>query len=64
MNKIIFAVDGVVKSVSTVYAAGGSVTCNLENHEQFGADINTDVAEGYTVTKNEDGTVTFDKPVA
>jgi hypothetical protein len=62
MNKIIFAVDGVVKSVSTVYAAGASVTCNLENYEQFGADINTDVAEGYTVTKNEDGSVTFNKP--
>jgi hypothetical protein len=62
MNKIIFAVDGIVQSVTTIFSSGAQVSCNLENHEQFSADINTDVAEGYTVTKNEDGSVTFNKP--
>jgi hypothetical protein len=61
MNKIVFAVDGVVQSVATIFSSGAQVSCNLDNHEQFQVDSTVDVKEGYTVTKNEDGSVVFNK---
>lgn len=62
MKKIIFAVNNVVESINTLYSDNGEISFNNDNHERFETDMNTKVEHGYTVTKNEDGTVTFNKP--
>lgn len=62
MKKIIYAVDGVVASVSIVYMEGVEVSSALDNAERHEVESHVDVKEGYTVTKDEDGSVTFNKP--